>query len=461
MKREHAILADSDSGNSPKPAANNLCPNNQVGVKAGVMTAFSTELLPNRWLYVDFNSYFASVEQQLNPVLRGKPIAVVPVQTDATCAIAASYEAKAFGIKTGTPIYEAKRMCKDLICVLAQHEAYVDFHHRIIAEVDNHLPVTMVCSIDEVACRLMSNENSLERATEIALGIKRGLAANIGEFIKCSIGIAPNRYLAKVATDIQKPDGLTFLNSSDLPQKLYPLQLRDLPGIGRNMEARLVKLGFTDLRSICNLDIRQMRKAWGSIWGERMWYYLRGVELPDEEATRSTIGHSHVMAPELRAPDKARYVARRLTLKAASRLRRMDYVASALSLSVRVENGPRYQADAQCRHANDSLTFLHLLDGMWQEIMREAGSIRIKKISVTLHRLTESVSLQSELFSNLPNPHDQERKKAERISRALDAINHRHGRDTVLLGMMPSEGKSFSGTKIAFTRIPDREEFLE
>src|SRR5580693_5536152 len=85
-----------------------------------------------RWLYVDFNSYFASVEQQLRPELRSKPIAVVPVETDSTCAIAASYEAKAFGVKTGTRIHEAKRLCPGLVCVLARHECYVEFHHRLI-----------------------------------------------------------------------------------------------------------------------------------------------------------------------------------------------------------------------------------------------------------------------------------------------------------------------------------------
>ena len=122
-----------------------------------------------RWLYIDFNSYFASVEQQLRPALRGKPVAVVPVETDSTCAIAASYEAKAYGVKTGTPIYEAKKMCPGLVCVLAQHERYVEYHHRILDEVDQHIPVAAVCSIDEVACHLMDNETSPERITQIAI----------------------------------------------------------------------------------------------------------------------------------------------------------------------------------------------------------------------------------------------------------------------------------------------------
>jgi len=414
-----------------------------------------------RWLYVDFNSYFASVEQQLRPELRGKPVAVVPVETDATCAIAASYEAKAFGVKTGTPIWEAKKLCPGLICVLAQHERYVEYHHRILEEVDQHIPVTAVCSIDEVACRLMDNETSVERATAIALSIKRGLAANVGEYVRCSIGIAPNRYLAKVATDLQKPDGLTVLQPGDLPESLFVLKLRDLPDIGRNMERRLAMAGINDMPALMALDAQRMRKAWGSVWGERMWHLLRGADLPEEETSRRTVGHSHVMAPELRDPARAKFVARRLTLKAAARLRRMEYYAGALSLSARLETGPRLEGGMRCYRAQDSMTFLHLLDKLWDGLMREARGARIKKVSITLHELVPASGLQPELFDVLSDVDMRERAKAEKISHALDKINHRFGRDSVSVGMLPSQGRSFSGSKIAFTRIPDVEEFLE
>ena len=414
-----------------------------------------------RWLYVDFNSYFASVEQQLNSRLRGKPVAVVPVETDSTCAIAASYEAKAYGVKTGTPIYEAKKICPGLICVLAQHEKYVEYHHRILEEVERHIPITAVCSIDEVACRLMDNEISEKRSTEIARSIKRGLQENVGEYIRCSIGIAPNRYLAKVATDLQKPDGLTILRGESLPGRLLELKLRDLPGVGHNMERRLAMAGISNMQTLWALDSQRMRKAWGSVWGERMWHLLRGAELPEEETTRRTIGHSHVMAPELRAPDKAIYVARRLTLKAASRLRRMEHYAGALSVSARIENGPRLEGGMRCYRAQDSMTFLHMLDKLWRELAKEARGARIKKVSITLHELIPADSLQAGLFDALPDVDLQKRTKSEKISRALDKINHRFGRDSVLVGMLPSQGRSFSGSKIAFTRIPDMEEFLE
>lgn len=414
-----------------------------------------------RWLYIDFNSYFASVEQQLNPRLRGRPVAVVPVATDATCAIAASYEAKAFGVKTGTPIYEAKKMCPGLICVLAQHERYVEYHHRILAEVDRHIPIDRVASIDEVACYLMDNEISPARASEIALSIKRGLKENVGDYIRCSIGIAPNRYLAKVATDLQKPDGLTIVHAADLPRLLLGLKLRDLPGIGKNIERRLLKAGIGDMAALWQCGPKQLRKAWGSLWGEKMWYYLRGVEIADEETTRRSVGHSHVMAPELRAPAQAIFVARRLCLKAASRLRRMEYYAGAFSLAVRLEDGRRLEAGGRCYRAQDSMTFLHLLEQLWTPLMREAGGGRIKKVSIGLHDLVAAGAVQPELFQELPQANLQQRAKSERMSRALDRLNHRYGRDTVLVGMLPSQGKSFSGTKIAFTRIPDMEEFFE
>ena len=111
-----------------------------------------------KWLYLDFNSYFATIEQQINPPLRNRPIAIVPSITDYTCAIAASYEAKKKGIKTGTMIAEAKKLCPDIICIQANHEKYIAYHHKLINEINKHIPIEHVCSIDEVACKLIGKE---------------------------------------------------------------------------------------------------------------------------------------------------------------------------------------------------------------------------------------------------------------------------------------------------------------
>lgn len=414
-----------------------------------------------RWLYVDFNSFFASVEQQLRPELRGKPVAIVPVDSDYTSAIAASYEAKAFGIKTGTPIHEAKRLCRDLICVHADHEHYVDFHHRIQEEIQKHIPITEVCSIDEVACRLMDNETSPDRAIEIALSIKRGLAENVGEYVTCSIGIGPNKYLAKVAGEMQKPNGLVLLPLSGLPGPLLGLKLRDLPGIGYNMEERLLRKGIGTMEKLWSLSPREMRSAWGSVWGERMWHYLRGTELEEEETKRRSIGHSHVLSPEVRPVEKARFVARRLTLKTASRLRRMGYYSPHFSLAIRMESGARFYAELHCYRAQDSLTFLHMLDRLWETLAPKAQGGLIKKISVTMDNIIPAEGLQDGLFTELAKEELESRKKWERMSQALDKINQKYGRDSIQIGSPKEQNKVFTGTKVAFTRIPDKEEFRE
>src|SRR6185436_18683516 len=157
------------------------------------------------------------------------------VDSDSTSCIAASYEAKAFGIKTGTNVGLARHLCPQLHVVIARPPLYVDMHHRIIAAIEHHLHVDKVLSIDEMACRLPSNFNTEDHARQIALAIKAALH-DLGPCLRCSVGIAPNRFLAKVASDMQKPDGLVVLHETDLPAKILPLKIRDLPGVGHNME---------------------------------------------------------------------------------------------------------------------------------------------------------------------------------------------------------------------------------
>src|SRR5271168_598341 len=163
------------------------------------------------WLFLDLNSYFASVEQEVRPELRGRPVGVVAVETDTTVCIAASYEAKAFGVKTGTMVKDARQMCPEMVFVEARHEIYVDYHHRIVKAVESCLPVTAVLSIDEMACRLMGRERPLLAAMRLAQQVKDAVKTQVGSTLQCSVGLAPNRYLAKIASDMEKPDGLVAL----------------------------------------------------------------------------------------------------------------------------------------------------------------------------------------------------------------------------------------------------------
>jgi len=439
-----------------------------------------------RWLYIDLNSYFASVEQQLQPRLRGRPVVVAPMAgTDSTCAIAASYEAKAFGIKTGTMIYEARKLCPSLQVVPARHDKYVAFHHRIMAEIEQHIPLTKVCSIDEVACRLMGEQQKRGNALALARRIKQGIMDNVGICLRTSIGAAPNRFLSKVASNMQKPDGLTVLEAHELPGRLLDLKLRDLPGIGGKLEQRLRNAGITSLQDFWNLNPKHARKIWHSVEGERFWYALRGVEVDEPpEKKRHTIGHSHVLSPRMRPNHKARIVARRLTVKAVTRMRRHGFYAQFYNLYVRYDiqdqhqlsrEQTRWQGHVKLPMAQNNFTFLKALNQLWEDMTTKSGqdnnpqnynpqnynSQRIKQISVALYSLTHQDDMMPDMFEALNDPVAREQKKHNRLSKALDIINKKYGLDTIVIGALPEPMSRHTGSKIAFTRIPEKAEFYE
>jgi DNA polymerase-4 len=430
---------------------------------------------PLRWLFLDLNSYFASVEQQLNPHLRGKPVAVSPAESEYTRAIAASQEAKKFGIKTGTMIADARVKCPGLIVVQARHDVYVKTHHQIVAEVWNHIPVSAVCSIDEVACRLIGRERKPENAVAIAERIKQGIRRNVGERLTCSVGLAPSRMLAKVAADMQKPDGLTILEGHLLPEKILGLKLGDFPGIGWNMAKRLETRGVLTVADLWALTPRRTKQIWGSIEGERFWYELHGYDVPDRPAPRkSSIGHSHVLAKVMREAPATRLVARRLLLKAGTRLRRMNLAAGALVLHTTLENTQKpdlwkkpswgedqaWSADARFHPTQDSVFLLKRLDEMWADLIQRHPNRRFKAVGVVLHGLRPVDQIIGDLFLD-PALYPGAPQRGVKLYSAVDRINKKYGHDTVALGVLPGAVAKYVGAKIAFNRIPELAEFDE
>ena len=413
------------------------------------------------WLYLDLNSYFASVEQQLQPKLRNRPIAIVPTITDATCAIAASYEAKSYGIKTGTMIYEAKRLCPELICIQANHENYVTYHHKILEEIDKYIPIEIIASIDEVACRLMGTQHQENEARKLAIIIKKGIQKNIGKYIRCSIGIAPNRFLAKTASNLEKPDGLQVLYNTDVPERIKHFKLSDLTGIGKAMENRLIKSGILSIKELYEISPKHMRKIWGNVQGEKFWYMLRGVEIAETKTTRKTIGHSHVLEPKWRPKELAEKVMHRLLLKAASRLRRMEYYSSQMILSFKTEEGIKLSGRRNFYRTSNNNKLLKEVIKIWKYLNKQKKIRRVKKISVTLYNLQKKTDIHPELFDKIDENNLSKIKRFERLSITMDTINARFGRDSITQGSLPNNIKNFSGTRIAFTRIPDKQEFHE
>lgn len=398
-----------------------------------------------RFVFVDLDSYFASCEQQMNPQLRGVPVAVVPTDADTTCCIAASYEAKAFGIKTGTLVAEAKRLCPGIRLITGNHRDYIRIHHQVIASVERCIPVSEVKSIDELYAELPPNWRNETKARQIATQIRETLANDIGEFIGCSIGIGPNVFLSKMASGMRKPRGLVVLHHAELPQVLFPLKLRDIHGIGANMEQRLNQRGIHTVEQLCHADRDLLIRAWGGVEGDRLYRELRGEVLTRSETIRRQIGHSHVLPPKLRNPRDGFDVLHRLTQKAAMRLRNLGYYAGRLQVSARLENRTRWEQETTFFETQHTPVFLQHLHNLWN---RFPSGQNPQKVSMILSDLLSTGQYTPSLFTR------QQDTRNENLEKAMDLLNQRYGPRT-LYYPGSSRAPKVIPMRIAFTHIPN------
>ena len=364
---------------------------------------------------------------------------------DTTCAIAASYEAKRFGVKTGTIIADAKKMCPELILVEAGHVRYIEFHHRLVEVVESVIHVKKVMSIDEMACELVGSMRNEDRAIAIAHEVKRTIIEKVGTEMKRSIGIAPNDFLAKTATDMQKPDGLVVIHQDDLLGILYALDLQDLCGIGRNMYKRLWKHGVYTVEMLCTAPKQKLREVWGGIEGERMWQRLRGEELAPMVTHKGTVGHSHVLAPDLRSWEGASGVLHRLLQKAAMRLRSYELVTGNLYISIRYVDGTRWKSDMNLTVTQDSLQLTSALSAILASV--PPNSSKPIKVSIALNKVEPCAAASVPLFENTGPAREQ-------LNTGLDAINRKYGKNTLYVGSA-HDALNSAPLRIAFNHIPD------
>lgn len=413
------------------------------------------------WLFLDMNSYFASVEQQVQPHLRAKPTAVVTVDADSTVCIAASYEAKAFGVTTGTPLGEARKKCSDLNVVVARHELYVEFHEKIKKAVEeNCLHISKVVSVDEMECRLGGRDMQLANALELARQVKRAIYS-VGDTLRCSVGLAPNRFLAKVASDLKKPDGLITITPSQLPRILFSLKPRDLPGIGHQMEQRLLQHGIQTVEQLWQLDMDQMTQLWGSVLGTRFWLKLRGVDFDERESGKSSISHQHVLPPELRTREQACAVGKKLLHKAAVRLRQAKLFAGAMSIVVLFAkaqskeddpNGywlhygrPAWEAHMRFPSCQDTMTLVNIFQDAWKACPKRRPVMVGVGLVDLLSQDMRNLTLFDEMYGGW---------KFDRVAQVMDSINAKYGSATVYLGGI-HDVRNAAPPRIAFKSIPD------
>lgn len=406
-------------------------------------------------LYLDFDGFFASVEQQADKRLRGRPVGVIPYEKANTIVIACSREAKAKGASNVMPIDEARSVCPDIILVPQKPDLYRRAHETLLAEIETVLPIDAVKSIDELTCRLDFSQRT--DPSGLARQLKSTIAQNVGSEITCSIGFAANRQLAKIACKMDKPNGVTIWRPEDMPGPLLKLPLNDIPGVGGNMLKRLALARITTTQELYDTEPKQLRAIWGNVTGERLWYALHGYDVQAPESQRGMFGHMRVLPPDSRSPSAAREIGRLLLIKAARRVRRGGYYCRAMFLWLDVGGTAQgWSGQKAFPAANDDQALQAMFQSLWADF-RKTWSARAKifRIGVTLGNLTPSDSRQLDFLAN----DDADRQRWERITGAIDSLNAKYGRTVASLGVWNPPAGGNVGGKISFTRIPSAEDF--
>ena len=349
-----------------------------------------------------------------------------------------------------------------IVLVEGRHEVYVDYHNRIVEAVERCVPVSAVLSIDEMASSLIGREQPLPAALDLAKRIKASIRENVGSTLRCSIGLAPNRYLAKIASDMQKPDGLVALTPDRLPTALGGLTLRDLPGVGARMEKRLHEQGIRTMPQLLALNREQLNRAWGGINGEKLWHWLRGEDFQDAELEyQKSISQSHVLPPELRTEDGCYAVAHKLLHKAAMRLRAARLWTTHVSLTIKYAMARGESQHSSGIHQSawseglsviecqDNQTLIEALQKLWAA--RPQGEKHRKPfyVGVWLGNLVPDHLHTLSFFSGL-----ETETKRTRLTSTMDALNQKYGTATLFPASMLL-ARAAAPTRIAFTSIPD------
>ncbi len=383
-----------------------------------------------RTLYIDMNSFFASVEQQEDPSLRGRPLAITAVSAESGAVVAASYEAKALGIGVGTRIADARRLCPGIQFRPSRHRLYARVNQKIAAVLDQLAEVERIRSIDEFQIALGGATAKLENAQALARRMKQAIYAEVGPELRCSIGIGPNHLLAKIAGKLQKPDGLSWLAPENMPGRLAHLQLDDLPGISRGIRARLNKAMIWDIPALYRLDPRHARLIWHSVEGERFVRALQGENIPLGVTQRNGYGQSKVLAPQYRAPRQAVLVGRWLIEKAAERMRRDDYCAQRFSLHVRFMPYGGWAGSQSLSASQDTRALLGVYSKLWAKMMHRPPR-KIASVSVHLGHVLLLSQRSGEMFLPLD---PAQPSQSETLASVVDSINRRYKARVITYG---------------------------
>lgn len=376
-----------------------------------------------RVMHIDLNSCFAMVEQQARPLLRGRPVGVTNRNTEYTCVVAASYEAKRLGVKVGMNFHDARLLAPDIILVESDPPKYHHAYKKLVEIMGSYSPYITMKSIDEGIIDFSGTELVNKRPlTDIGLEIKTRLREQLGDYVTCNIGIAPNRFLAKTAGGLHKPDGMDILDCQNLRATFAQLELTDLTGIAEHNAARLNAAGiYTPLQFLDAPSDLLRRRVFKSVCGDDWYKRLRGWEVDDVEHSVKTVGRQFVMDEMRPSEETVRSRLAYLCETTAMKLRYKQVSARGVFVYVRYASGDYWYE----RRLFKSSFFTN------QEVLRRATLLfnrrphgdYVRELGVSCYGLEPSVINQISLL--------EEVNRETWLTEAMDTINGQFGEFTI------------------------------
>ncbi len=380
----------------------------------------SLNTAPSTVMHIDLNSCFASIEQQANPKLRGCPVAVAAYPTGGGCILAASYEAKGKGVKTGMRARDGKRVCPNLVVLVPDPPKYLYVSTQFMTLFRRYSPNCVPLSVDEAVLDLAHTPSSSRPLAEIGREIKVRVQKEIGDWLKVNVGIGPNRFLAKTAASWHKPDGLDEINHDNLRLALGDFRLTDLCGINTRLQARLNAVGIFTPLEFLDASLLTLRSAFRGITAYYWFRRLRGWEIDATAFPRKSFGQSYALPHPTRDTRELSRLLCKLCEKMGRRLREGNFKALGIHVSCLYDQGEYWHQGGKERRP---LYSTHQLFVAALRLLNSVPHRPVRLLAVSCFNLEKVGLEQLDLWSSVD--------KENQLSRALDQINDRWGEFTI------------------------------
>lgn len=376
-------------------------------------------------MHIDLNSCFASIEQQSRPRLRGKPVAIVNRATEHTALVTASYEAKALGVQPLMKLRDARRLAPDLIAIESDPAKYKFVYRKLLAIMQDYSAHVTMKSIDEGIIDFhQAPEKTIQRGLEaIGYEIKQRLKDEVGIAMRCNVGIASNRFLAKTAAGLHKPDGLDVIVPDNLREVFSGLELTKLNGIAHRNEARLNAVGiYTPLDFLDASEETLRRVVFKSIDGTKWYKRLRGFEVDDVETKLGRVGRQYVLDRFDLQKDEVLKRLHHLCESVGHRMRRQGKAARGVYVYARTTERQRWHS---CRISPLPFYSNRAIYEIAKQLFVTAPD-NLLEIGIHCYELVDNSDMgQLSLFAD-------ELAQERAIVTATDEINERYGERTIV-----------------------------